>query len=321
MVSRTRSAGNLPNLYASRTHAGGACFQTFRLITNWASFKIKQHKSVSAMSQFVRDFYNNNAVREWERLDMPLCKIEFVSTLRLIDKYFPKQGHICDIGGGPGRYSIELIRQGYTVTLFDLSEEEVRLARAQLDTLGLSAKQLIVGDARDMSALASESFDAALLMGPMYHIVEPEERAGVLRELARILKPHGTAIVAYLNAWGIMRTGIVDFAHWYRDISTLRSMLNEHTFTGQGQPNFTACYWSTPDAALGEVKKASLEVISYAGAEGFAGGMGPLLERLAADNPEAYSNVVQVAAETCELEQYRDSTDHLHIVVRKEAAS
>ncbi len=271
------------------------------------------------MSQFVRDFYNKNAVREWERLDTPLGKIEFISTLRLVDRYLPQQGHLCDIGGGPGRYAIELIRRGYKVTLFDLSEEEIGLARVQLDTLGISAERLIVGDARDMSAFASESFDAVLLMGPMYHIVEPEERAGVLRELARILKPHGTAIVAYLNAWGIIRTGIVDFAHWYRDISTLRSMLklNEHRFTRQSLSNFTESYWSTPEAALGEVKKAGLEVISYAGAEGFTGGMGPLLERLAADNPEAYANVVQVAAETSELEQYRDSTDHLHIVVRK----
>jgi len=273
------------------------------------------------MSQFVRDFYNSNAAHEWERLDKPLCKIEFVSTLRLIDKYFPKQGRVCDIGGGPGRYSIELIQRGYTVTLFDLSDSEIQLARMQLDRLGLSAEQLIVGDARDLSALTSESFDAVLLMGPMYHIIEPEERAGVLRELTRILKPHGTAIVAYLNSWGIMRTGIVDFADWYRDISTLRSMLNEHTFTGQRLSNFTESYWATPEAALAEVKKADLEIISYAGVESFAGGMGPLLERLAADNPEAYTNVVQVAAETCELRQFRDSTDHLHIVVRKVVAS
>lgn len=67
--------------------------------------------SIIAMSQFVRDFYNYNAVREWERFDLPLCRIEFVSTLRLIDKYFPQQGHICDIGVGPGRYSIELLRR------------------------------------------------------------------------------------------------------------------------------------------------------------------------------------------------------------------
>ncbi len=269
------------------------------------------------MSQFVSDFYNSNAEQEWKRLEKPLCRIEFVSTMRLIDKYFPKQGRICDIGGGPGRYSIELIKRGYAVTLFDISDEEVRLAGMQLHAVGLAAEQLIIGDARDMSTLKSGSFDAALLMGPMYHIVEPEGRVAVLRELIRILQPGGMAIVAYLNSWGIMRTGIIDFPDWYRNISTLRAMMSEHTFIGRELGNFTESYWSTPKIALGEVKKAGLEIISYAGAEGFVGGMAPIIERLATENPQAYMNVVQVASETCELEQFRDNTDHLHIVVRK----
>ena len=69
-----------------------------------------------------------------------------------------------------------------------------------------------------------------------------------------------------------------------------------------------------------EVEEVGLDVVSYAGAEGFAGGMQPLLDRLAEEDSEAYANVVQVAAETSELEQYRDSTDHLHIVARKKGS-
>lgn len=272
------------------------------------------------MSQFVRDYYNAHAENEQNRLDQPLCRIEFVSTLRLIDKYFPKQGKVCDIGGGTGRYTIELLRKGYLVTLFDLSDEEIRLAGIQLNKNGLSAERLIIGDARDMSMLASDTFDAALLLGPMYHIVEPNERAKVLQELKRILKPQGVAIIAYLNSWGLIKTGIVDFPHWYNDISFLRSMLNEHTFAGQSLSGFTECYWSTSEAALQEIKEADLEVLSYAGAESFAGGMGVLLEQLATDNPEAYENIVQMTTETSELVQYRDSTDHLHIVARKKGA-
>jgi 2-polyprenyl-3-methyl-5-hydroxy-6-metoxy-1,4-benzoquinol methylase len=269
------------------------------------------------MSQWVRDYYNAHAENEQNRLDLPLCTIEFVSTLRLIDKYFPKQGRVCDIGGGPGRYTIELLRKGYLVTLFDLSEEEIRLAEVQLEKNGLSAEKLMIGDARDLSRLASETYEAALSLGPMYHIVEPNERVKALRELKRILKPQGVAIIAYLNSWGLIKTGIVDFPAWYKDASFLRSMLSEHTFTGQSLSGFTECYWSTPETALQEIQQAGLEVVNYAGVESFAGGMGGLLEQLAAENPEAYENIVQVAAETCELEQYRDSTDHLHIVARK----
>jgi S-adenosylmethionine-dependent methyltransferase len=273
------------------------------------------------MSSFVRDYYNSHAENEWNRLESPLCKIEFASTISLIEKYFPRKGRICDIGGGPGRYTIELIRRGYEVSLIDISEEEIQLAHDQLAKLKLSANQLIVGDARDLNVLKSASFDAALLLGPMYHIIEQVEREGVLHELIRILKPNGIAIIAYLNSWGIMRTGIVDLTQWYKDVTKLRSMVNEHIFKGQSLSGFTECYWSTPEAALREVQKVGLEIVGYAGAEGFVGGMGPLVEQLKINNPDAYDNVVRVAAETCELTQYRDSTDHLHIVVRNRKVS
>jgi hypothetical protein len=34
----------------------------------------------------VKEFYKD-AQREWDRLDIPLCRIEFASTLALIDTY------------------------------------------------------------------------------------------------------------------------------------------------------------------------------------------------------------------------------------------
>jgi S-adenosylmethionine-dependent methyltransferase len=270
------------------------------------------------MSKFVQDYYNNHATQEWERLDDAECKIEFASTLHLIDKYFPKQGKVCDIGGGPGRYTIELARRGYKVTLLDISEEEINLARMQLELSKVNAQQLIVGDARNLSQLVSGPFDAALLMGPMYHILEAKDRINILGQLKNILKPNGFAIVAYLNSWGLMRTGITDFPNWYKDIEKLRSMLKDKIFEGQTLKGFTECYWSTPEIARAEIRSAGFKLISYAGAEGFTGGMHELIEELYVENPEAYANVLKVALETCELSQYRDSTDHLNFVVRNQ---
>ena len=74
---------------------------------------------------------------------------------------------------------------------------------------------------------------------------------------------------------------------------------------------------STPTVALEEVSAIGFEVVTYAGVEGFAGGMKVILEKLAVEQPEAYANIVQFAVETCELKQYRDTTDHLHIICRK----
>jgi S-adenosylmethionine-dependent methyltransferase len=261
------------------------------------------------MNQEVRDFYDNNVLAEWQRLETPCCRLEFASTLRLIDDYFPPQGHVCDIGSGPGRYAIELLERGYEVTLLDLSEKLLEFAQAMIQGLGLQARQIVHGDARDLSCLDTEGCDAALLLGPMYHIADHADREQVLQELRRVLKTGGIAIVAYLNAWGVLRTGITDFPDRYNEIDFLRSMLDER--------DLGIWHLSTPHAALAEIEAAQLEVISCAGAEGFAGGMKPLLEKLAAEHPDAYENVVKLAVETCQLEHYRDTADHLHIVCRR----
>lgn len=60
-----------------------------------------------------------------------------------------------------------------------------------------------------------------------------------------------------------------------------------------------------------------LRVVSYAGVESFNGGMTPILERLKGDKPAVYDSLVEFAAETAELPQFRDATDHLHYVVEK----
>lgn len=269
------------------------------------------------MSELVRDFYNKNASFELNRLDLPLCRIEFVSTLKLIEKYFPNSGKICDIGGGPGRYSAELVKRGYQVTLADLSEQEILLAKEEFEKQNLIAEKFLVADACDLSELASETFDAGLLLGPMYHSVKPESRRKALQEFYRILKPNGLGIIGYLNSWGLMRTGINDFPSRYEDISFLRSMLEGKTFIGDDLKNFTESYWSTPEIALKETAQNGFEIISYAGAESFASGMALQLEKLEKESPQTYEHIVQVAAETAELEQFKNTTDHLHIVVHK----
>lgn len=120
-----------------------------------------------------------------------------------------------------------------------------------------------------------------------------------------------------LNTWGLIRTGIADFPEWYRNRDTILALLTARGYSAAELPGFTEAYWATPPQALDEVTTAGFEVISYAGAEGFCGGMGPMLTNLAERDPEVLENIVAVAAGTCELPQYRDATDHLHLVLRR----
>ncbi len=77
------------------------------------------------MNKEVEKFYNNKVNEEWERLETAWSKLEFEATKMLINKYFPRKGLVCDIGSGPGRYAIELIKSGYKVTLIDVSKKSL----------------------------------------------------------------------------------------------------------------------------------------------------------------------------------------------------
>lgn len=267
------------------------------------------------MIERVRQYYNQMVDAEWNRLTQGLCAVEYASTLRLIRKYFPANGKICDIGSGPGRYSLELARMGYRVTLLDLADRLLVRARQEFAQAGLDADDFVLGTATDLGCFSNRSYHAALMLGPLIHLTATRDRRIALRELHRILVPGGTAIVSYLNSWGLIRTGLTDFLARYRNVDALRSMLSEQTFEGE-LSGFTDCYWTTPRAAVAEVEREGFTVLTYAGVEGFAGGMSAIIDRLAKEDPQAYESVLQFAPETSEFPQYRDATDHLHIVVR-----
>lgn len=267
------------------------------------------------MGNHVKEYYNNNYEREWNRLKNPYSAIEFMSTMYLIEKYFPKKGDIIDIGCGPGRYSIELLKKGYNVTLFELSDKELHLAKSKIESEGLQAKAYICENALNLNLLESEKYDAILLMGPMYHMLDEVDRIKVLKETHRMLKDGGVAIIAYINSWGCLKAGVTEFSEVFSDLQNVYNYLDEQQF----DPNssFTNLYMTTPPKALEEVSSVGFKVISYAGVEGFLSGIETRVIDLAKENEEIYNNLVKVASETCEYHQYRDATEHIHILVRK----
>jgi S-adenosylmethionine-dependent methyltransferase len=262
----------------------------------------------------VQEFYKD-AQREWDRLDIPLGRIEFASTVALIDAYLTKGMKVADIGGGPGRYLIELLRRGCNATLFDLSAENVALARTKVAELGLTADEFLVGDARDLSALSGRRFDAVLALGPLYHLCEKRERMAFLKAAKSLLAPGGTLIAAYLNAWGIARSLLTDAPRWFADNGRVEYLLAGGTFAGaRACRGFTECHWSTPDDAAAELREAGFAVLEEVGAEGFAGGNRNEIAEIAKDNPAAFDQIVAFAVRTAKLPQYRRATDHLLLV-------
>ncbi len=104
-------------------------------------------------------------------------KLEYVMTTDILEKNLPSEGNILDLGGGAGAYSFYLAEKGYQVYLADLSEDLIMMAKQQARESGDS--NLIscdVVNAIDLSIYNDNQFDAILLLGPLYHLLEKDER-------------------------------------------------------------------------------------------------------------------------------------------------
>ena len=268
------------------------------------------------MSEVVQGYYDEQVETEWARLERPYRRFEMVSTLRLIDETFPKQGRVADIGGGPGRYSMELLRRGYRTTLVDLSPKAIAFAKGRFAEAGLVPEDAFPANACDLSSLPSASFDAGLLLGPLYHIVEVDDRRRALQEFHRILKPGAPGIVGFINPWGVLRSGLFEFPSAYHDYDGVADLLKTWIQVGE-QEAFTEAAFLTPPQALDELRCAGFSVETRAGVEAFAAGMHQEVADLYESDPDSYQTILRLVAETCQMPAYRDCTEHLHVVVRR----
>lgn len=129
-------------------------------------------------------------VDEAERLWRPgVGDLVRLRTWDLFDRLLPPGGRVADVGGGPGAHAKHLVELGYEVVLVDPVPRHVEQAR----TATGGRARCSLGDARELE-LDDESFDAVLLMGPLYHLPDSSERHKALTEAARVLRRGGTLI-------------------------------------------------------------------------------------------------------------------------------
>ncbi|MDA3884631.1 MAG: class I SAM-dependent methyltransferase [Candidatus Delongbacteria bacterium] len=144
----------------------------------------------------VKEIYENYG--EYDRLIRH--RMEFHINLRYIKEHLPgKNLRILDLGGGVGRYSVALTKEGHELTLIDLSsinlEEAHRLCREER----VNIYRMELGNAIDISSINDDSFDVVLAMGPFYHIKEEAQRIQCINEIKRVLKKGGTLFTAHLS--------------------------------------------------------------------------------------------------------------------------
>lgn len=174
----------------------------------------------------IAEYYDNKAASEHQRLERH--QLEYDLTWRYLNEYLPPQGSILEIGAATGRYTVELARRGYRVTAVDLSAVQLGQCRQRLVDAGLEKQvHLVVSDARYLAEIADTSVDAVMLMGPLYHLIEEEDRKAALRQATSHLVEGGIIVSALISRFGIMGDLLQKMPQWIEDQAEVRSVLEK----------------------------------------------------------------------------------------------
>lgn len=114
-------------------------------------------------------------------------------------------GEALDAGMGPGRLCVQLAERGWRVSGVDASREMVAVARTRMPE---TRSRLRCGRVEALP-FADESFDVVTATG----VLEYSNVPASLRELTRVLRPGGRAVVSYPNPHALY--GIWKTRAWY----------------------------------------------------------------------------------------------------------
>jgi ubiquinone/menaquinone biosynthesis C-methylase UbiE len=209
---------------------------------------------------------------EADRLNTDSGQLERDRTRELLMRFLPPApAKILDIGGGPGGHACWLAKQRYEVHLMDITPLHVDMALAassQQPEAPLASAS--VGDARSLSWEANIA-DAVLLLGPLYHLTDREDRLRSLAEAYRILRPGGilfaVGVSRFASAMDGLRTGFLKDSQFAELVS--KDLEDGHHRNPTNNPQyFMDTFFHHPDELHEEVAAAGFHSTALYGVEG-----------------------------------------------------
>lgn len=184
------------------------------------------------INPYLIDFYTN--YDEDSRLTSKHGMVEYLTTMRYIEKYLKPGDRVLEIGAGTGRYSHALARKGYDVDAVELIEHNIDVFRR--NTLPEENLSVIQGNALDLSAFSDNQYDITLLLGPLYHLYNKEDKQQAIREAIRVTKKGGIIFTAYVISDGCLldegfKRSNINVAEYITN-----GLLDPETFAAKSEP-------------------------------------------------------------------------------------
>jgi S-adenosylmethionine-dependent methyltransferase len=271
-----------------------------------------------------RRYYAHFGEREWSRLTNPADgALEFAVNRSVIARHLAAGARVLDIGGGPGRYALWLAGLGHPVALADLSPEFLAMARehvAEVDARTRAyVEEILQADAVDLTHWADASFDAALCLGPFYHLPDTADRDRAAAELARVLRPGGVVFVALMPRYALLRRTlqIADERHRIVQKTWLTRLLEEGTFENDVPGRFTQGYGARPEEIGPFFASHGFEMQSLVSSEGILVDLQAILPELLEHDHPVFQRALDVAIETAADPSILGMANHLLYVGRK----
>lgn len=225
--------------------------------------------AAQSLDPAIRAYYDT--APEESRLELGAFRLEGSRSRELILRHAPGlPATVLDVGGAAGAYAFWLAERGYEVRLFDAVPRLVEVACQRNEQAVRRLAACSVADARALPE-ADESAAMVLLLGPLYHLVQEDDRQVALSEALRVLRPGGVLIAAGISRWASAMDGLARELLRDREFARIveRDMLDGHHQNPTNRLDyFTTAYFHRPDDLRREVINAGFEVEGLYGVEG-----------------------------------------------------
>jgi 2-polyprenyl-3-methyl-5-hydroxy-6-metoxy-1,4-benzoquinol methylase len=262
----------------------------------------------------VKEYYDKNAECEWLRLkEHPF---EFIFTAFMMEKYVKPGERILDIGGGPGRYSIHFSKMGCDVTLVDLSDANIRLAKKMAVEEGV-AFPAHVKNCLALDELHLGMFDHVFLMGPLYHLLDRDEQTEAVKIALGHLKPGGKLYVSFIQIFAGILYDLKYGGNIVRDSSSpeTKVLIDAAANGGDycGTAFTSACFFNQRNI-LPFMEQFPLKKLRFFGQEGI---LAPNEPDILTRDPEEIDCWISIAKQYLELPELLTLSEHIMYIGEK----